>query len=397
MLKRIKQNIVYYLQRSDVLLMVLALVICLFGLVLIWSSSQPQIKEGINPQRAIMVQCIGIGLGFAGMIILSLVDFERFPWLWIPMAVFNVAFQISLRWIGKEVGGNVSWIELPGGLNVQPGEVGKIIFIYTMASHMNLLRDKKNNFWTLLQLVAHMGITMVAVFAISKDLGVSLMYPLIFLAMLLAYGVSLWWFAAAAAGAGACLPILWRIMSIGQKMRILVVFNPVLAEQYSEQYFDSYGYSLADRYSYQAKHTQYAIGNGQLLGEGYLEGSRTQAGWVPASHTDSIFSVCAEELGFLGALALLVLLVLLVFRIYYDSWRASDQFSALLCVGVGSMFMWQIGINVGMNLGIFPVIGLTLPLVSYGGTSVMTTLASLGLVCGAVGRIKPTWLQSDDD
>ena len=102
-------------------------------------------------------------------------------------------------------------------------------------------------------------------------------------------------------------------------------------------------------------------------------------------------------MGFLGALVLLILLALLVFRIYYDGWRATDYFSSLLCAGVGSMFMWQIGINVGMNLGVFPVIGLTLPLVSYGGTSVMTTLISLGLVCGAVGRIKPSWLRSGDD
>ena len=93
----------------------------------------------------------------------------------------------------------------------------------------------------------------------------------------------------------------------------------------------------------------------------------------------------------------LALLMLLVIRIYYDGWRATDQFSYLVCMGVGGMFMWQIGINVGMNLGVFPVIGLTLPLVSYGGTSMMITLASLGLVCGAVGRIKPNWIRSNDD
>ena len=148
------------------MLMVLALVICLFGLVLIWSGSQSQTHK-VNPDRVMMVQCIGIGLGFVGMIILSLIDFERFPWLWLPMAVFNVLFQLSLYFIGKEVGGNKSWIELPGGLNIQPGEIGKIIFIYTMACHMKLLREKINNFWSLVQLVLHMGVTMAAVFAIG--------------------------------------------------------------------------------------------------------------------------------------------------------------------------------------------------------------------------------------
>ena len=390
MLNRIRDSIKYYIQHTDLLLMVLAMVICLFGLVLIWSGSQPQSFK-VNPDRVMMVQCIGIGVGFVGLIILSLMDFDRFPWLWIIMAVFNVLFQLSLAipGVGKNVGGNTSWIELPGGLNVQPGEVGKVIFIYTMASHMNLLREKKNNFWTLVQLVGHMGITMAAVFLISKDLGVALMYPLIFLVMLLAYGVSMWWFAAAAVGAGACAPILWKLMSLGQKMRILVVVAPEYAEQLDAE--------EAARRAYQAKHTQTAVSNGQLLGNGYLEGARTQAGWVPESHTDSIFTTCAEELGFIGAVFLLALLMLLVIRIYYDGWRATDQFSYLVCMGVGGMFMWQIGINVGMNLGVFPVIGLTLPLVSYGGTSMMITLASLGLVCGAVGRIKPNWTRSNDD
>lgn len=390
MLNRIRDSIKYYIQHTDLLLMVLAMVICLFGLVLIWSGSQPQSFK-VNPDRVMMVQCIGIGVGFVGLIILSLMDFDRFPWLWIIMAVFNVLFQLSLAipGVGKNVGGNTSWIELPGGLNVQPGEVGKVIFIYTMASHMNLLREKKNNFWTLVQLVGHMGITMAAVFLISKDLGVALMYPLIFLVMLLAYGVSMWWFAAAAVGAGACVPILWKLMSLGQKMRILVVVAPEYAEQLDAE--------EAARRAYQAKHTQTAVSNGQLLGNGYLEGARTQAGWVPESHTDSIFTTCAEELGFIGAVFLLALLMLLVIRIYYDGWRATDQFSYLVCMGVGGMFMWQIGINVGMNLGVFPVIGLTLPLVSYGGTSMMITLASLGLVCGAVGRIKPNWIRSNDD
>ena len=390
MLRRLKEGIRDYWQTSDILLMALALVICLFGLVLIWSGCQAQ-QYKVNPERVMMVQCIGIAVGFAGLVILSYMDFDRFPWLWVAMAVFNVLFQLSLAipGVGKEVGGNVSWIELPGGLNVQPGEVGKVIFIYTMASHMNLMRERKNSFWTLLQLAVHMGVVMAAVLVISKDLGVALMYPLIFVAMLLVYGVSGWWLLAGMGAVGAGSALLWKFMSLGQKMRILVVVAPEYAQQLDP--------TEAARRAYQAKHTVAAVRNGQLLGEGYLQGSRSQTGWVPESHTDSIFSVCSEELGFVGAILLLTLLVLLVLRIYYDGWRATDTFSALVCIGVGSMFMWQIGINIGMNLGVFPVIGLTLPLVSYGGTSVMTTLASLGLVCGAVRRIKPNWLRSDED
>ena len=387
MVKRARNAVRRYLRETDVLLMVLALLVCAFGLVLIYSGCQSVAK--VRPQRVMLVQTIGIAAGFVGMIILSFVDFSRFPWLWIPVAVFNVLFQLSLWKLGKVVGGNRSWIELPGGLNIQPGEVGKILFIYTLASHMSLLRDRKNHILSLVQLVAHMGITVAAVFVISRDLGVALMYPLIFLVMLVGWGVSWWWIAAGVACAGGMLPVLWRFMDDYQKIRVLVVFRPELAKQMSE--------TLYDKFSWQAKQTVMAISNGELLGTGYLKGNRIQGGWVPESHTDSVFAVCGEELGFLGCTVLILLLGALPVRIFYDGWRSTDTFSSLVCVGVGSMFLWQIGINLGMNLGIFPVIGLTLPLVSYGGTSVLFTLTSLGLVCGAVRRIKPTWIRSPDD
>ena len=387
MAKRIWNGIRRYLKETDALLMVLAMLVCLFGLVLIYSGCQSVAK--VRPERVMMVQIIGIAVGFLGMIVLSFVDFSRFPWLWIPVAILNVLFQLSLWKLGKEVGGNKSWIELPGGLNIQPGEVGKILFIYTMASHMSLLRDRKNSVWSLVQLVAHMGITVAAVFVISRDLGVALMYPLIFLVMLVGSGVSWWWIGAGVACAGGMVPVLWHFLDNYQKIRILVVFRPELAKQMSE--------SLYERFSWQARQTVAAISNGELLGSGYLKGSRIQGGWVPESHTDSVFAVCGEELGFLGCAVLVLLLGALTVRIFHDGWRATDTFSSLVCVGVGSMFMWQIAINLGMNLGIFPVIGLTLPLVSYGGTSVLFTLASLGLVCGAVRRIKPTWIRSPED
>ncbi len=378
MLRRAWGSVCRYLKQTDTLLMVLSLLICACGLVLIFSGCQ-SVKK-VNPQRLILIQCIGIAAGFVGMIILSFCDFERFPWLWIPAALFNVAFQLSLKWLGKDVGGNKSWIPL-GGINIQPGEVGKVIFIYTMASHMALLKDRKNHFLSILQLTLHMAVTAGAVFIISRDLGVTLMYPLIFITMLLIYGVSLWWMGAAGLCAAAALPVLWHFMDQGHRERILVVFDPAISE----------------KRAWHAKQTVMAISNGQLTGNGYLHGARTQGGWIPEAHCDSIFAVCAEEFGFIGAMVLLALLTALVLRIFYDCWRATDTFSAMVCAGVGGMFLWQIAINVTMNLGVFPVIGLTLPLVSSGGSSVLITLASLGLVCGAVRRIKPTWIRSEND
>ena len=252
MLRRAWGSVCRYLKQTDTLLMVLSLLICACGLVLIFSGCQ-SVKK-VNPQRLILIQCIGIAAGFVGMI------------------------------------------------NIQPGEVGKVIFIYTMASHMALLKDRKNHFLSILQLTLHMAVTAGAVFIISRDLGVTLMYPLIFITMLLIYGVSLWWMGAAGLCAAAALPVLWHFMDQGHRERILVVFDPAISE----------------KRAWHAKQTVMAISNGQLTGDGYLHGARTQGGWIPEAHCDSIFAVCAEEFGFIGAMVLLALLTALVLRIFYD-------------------------------------------------------------------------------
>ena len=173
------------------------------------------------------------------------------------------------------------------------------------------------------------------------------------------------------------MPVLWKFLSENQRLRIEVVWNPEASE----------------RYAWHAKQSMRAVGNGQLMGKGFLNGTMVQKGAYPARHTDFIFSTCAEEFGFIGCVILVALLVALVVHIFVDAVRCSSREGSLVCVGVGAMLMWQILINVGMCLGVMPVIGLTLPLVSYGGTSVMTMMAAFGLVCGYVMRKKPNWLR----
>ncbi len=374
MVKRMWEGVKRYVRESDWPLLVLSLILCCFGLVLIFTATY----SAGNTTKHILVQGMGMAIGAVGFVILSLFDFDRFPRLWILLFFFNVMFQLSLAVFGVAGDtGNKSWIPLFAGINIQPGEVGKIIFIYTMACHMNELKDRMNKLSSVLQLGAHAVITMASVYIISRDLGVALMYPLIFLMMLFASGISLWWVGAVCAAGAACVPVLWSIMSEYQKLRIIVVWNPEASE----------------RFAWHGKLSMRAVGNGQLTGKGFLQGTMIQSDAYPAQHTDFIFSTCAEEFGFIGCMVLLLLLTALVFHIFIDAARCSSRTGSLVCVGVGSMLMWQILINVGMCLGIMPVIGLTLPLVSYGGTSVMTTLASFGLVCGYVMRKKPNWLR----
>lgn len=374
MVKRMWESVRRYVRESDWLLLVLSLILCCFGLVLIFTATY---SDG-NTLRYLIVQGMGMGIGAVGFVILSLFDLDRFPRMWILLFFFNVLFQLSLAVFGTAGDtGNKSWIPLFAGINIQPGEVGKVIFIYTMACHINLLKDRLNKLGSVVQLGIHAVVTMAAVYLISRDLGVALMYPLIFVMMLFASGISLWWVGGVCAAGAACVPVLWKIMSEYQRLRIEVVWNP----------------DASERFAWHGKLSMRAVGNGQLTGKGFLKGTMIQSDAYPAQHTDFIFSTCAEEFGFIGCMLLLLLLTLLVFHIFIDAARCSSRTGSLVCVGVGSMLMWQILINVGMCLGIMPVIGLTLPLVSYGGTSVMTTLASFGLVCGYVMRKKPNWLR----
>ncbi len=376
MLKQSGAAIRRFFKSSDMLLLAIALAISVFGLVLIYSSA---LRLPGGSASYLTTQTFGIVLGVIGFIIMSLIELDRFPKLWILLFIFNVLFQLSLYFFG-EAGdtGNRSWIRF-AGIGVQPGEVGKIIFIFTLASHMRLLRGSINKFSSLLQLVAHLMITAAAVYAFSRDLGVTLMYPLIFVGMIIASGVSMWWIGGMAGAGLLALPIVWNFISDSQKNRILVIFEP----------------SLDPARAWQAQNAQAAIANGELFGQGLTQGEIVQSGWVPANHNDSIFATCGEELGFIGSVALLLLLAFLVFRIFYDGYRCRSYVGMLISVGVGSMFLFQILINVGMNMGIMPVIGLTLPLVSYGGTSVLTTLASLGLVSGYVRRRRPSHLDPE--
>ena len=169
----------------------------------------------------------------------------------------------------------------------------------------------------------------------------------------------------------AAFPIIWNFLDQFQRNRILVVFNP----------------SVDEAVSWQAEQSKIAIGGGQLVGRGFLQGTQTQFSRLPAKHTDCIFAVAGEEFGFIGCMLIILLLILIVLRIFYISWRASTRFSSLVCAGVGSMFLFQSIINIGMCLGVTPVIGLTLPFFSYGGSSLVTMFVSVGIIAGIRMRV----------
>ena len=204
-------------------------------------------------------------------------------------------------------------------------------------------------------------------------MGVSLIFVFIFIGMAFAGGVSIWWFVAALSGIAVAFPILWQFLGQYQRNRILILFDDSI---------DPMG--INERYH--AKINLQSITGGGLTGQGLFNGNRTQGGALFAQHTDYIFSSMGEEVGFLGCVVIMLLEFAIIARCVYVGVRCQDYMRRLVCYGAASALMFQVMINVGMCIGVMPVIGLTLPLISYGGSSVVTIFAMLGLVSGAYAR-----------
>ena len=211
---------------------------------------------------------------------------------------------------------------------------------------------------------------------VSRDVGVSLIFVFIFIGMAFSGGVKLIWFLLSGSAVVAGFPILWTKLDPFQQKRILVLFDPSI---------DPYGTGVR----YQAKLSLQSITGGGMTGQGLFNGNRTQAGALPAQHTDFIFSSIGEEMGYVGCALVLVMMFALVARCIWVGAHSPDFMRKMVCYGAAAALIFQVCVNVGMCLGVMPVIGLTLPLVSYGGSSVVTIYAMLGLVSGVHARPSP--------
>ncbi len=362
----------HYLKHTDLYLALLALVCSGYGLVLVSSAT-----HAYNTNKFLLVQGGAVMIGIVAFVLMSLVDLETFIpyWKWIYVA--NLIFQASVAVIGTEQGGNRSWIVL-GPISLQPAEIGKILFICTFAAHLAQVRDGLNRMKTLMLLLAHLLVTMGVIVVASGDMGSALAYLAICLVMLFAVGLSLKWFFGGAVFVIASVPFLWNfLLKTYQKNRILVLLDP----------------SIDPDLAYQTTQGEIAIGAGRLFGAGYLQGNQTQYGMLPAKHTDFIFAVAGEEFGFIGCCIILVLLSCIVLRLFYIAYQADTRFSASVVVGLAGMFLFQLFENVFMCIGFLPIMGLTLPFFSYGGTSVVTMYAAIGIAAGVGMREKPSWLK----
>lgn len=381
-----------FLRKGDLILLSLCLLASGFGLLLIFSATQ-YIKDG--PLRYIGVQSMAIALGVVAYVLLTFVDFQLLVEKnWKLLLAFNVFFILLLLTpLGTDNNsGNLNWLDIPGfPVDIQPNEIVKLPFVLLLALQIAKIQEREQDISSLpsiLQIGGHTIFMLGLIAAVCGDMGMCVVYMFIFVFMAWSAGVKMRWFLLVGGGIVLVAVVLWLFVLPETKwwtdyrvMRFRVVFDHDL---------DPRGRG------FQQTRSILAIGSGRLFGQGYLHGTQTQAlnsDALPARHTDFIFAVCGEELGMVGCLALLTILALIVLRCLWISRQASSPFAAYVCVGMGCMLMTQIILNVGMCLYVLPVMGLTLPFISYGGSSIITMYTAMGIVSGVKSKALPSWLR----
>ena len=311
----------------------------------------------------VRMQIIASGLGLTAMFLLSFVDYDAL--IQKMKYVFFAASIILILWVkffGTGTYGNENWIVLFGDISIQPTEFVKITFIITFALHLSWLRDKINHPLSILQLAAHAGL-IIGMVLWQGDLGMALVYIGLMVFMVFASGVSLWYFAGVGVSGVMAAPLLWKFLSENQKNRILFGFNPDL---------DPRGVG------WDAVRSRNCIIAGGFRGAGFSGGTRYKSFF--AGQSDFIFSVLAEKFGFIGTFLYIVLLVTLVFRILWIARHTRKTYASYICVGIAGMLIAQSAENIGMCLALLPVVGITLPFMSYGASSIISMYICMGVV-----------------
>jgi len=371
-MRRFFQELEDFFKKGDMVLLLFALITSAFGLIAIASATQAPKFEGNF--RYIAVQIASIILGVMVYAIMSSIDIESMTERRNLFVIFNTFLLLLLIPFGVDRGGNKSWLDIPGvPVMIQPAEICKITYIIIMAAVMNSRKNQISSLPSVIEMVIHLGLLVGLNLALSKDMGVSLIFVFIFIGMTFAGGVHIGWFIAAITAIGLAIPIAFPLLGEHQQQRIMVLIDPS---------YDALGTGAR----YHAKINMLSLTGGGMTGQGLFNGNRTQGGLLYAQHTDYIFSSMGEELGFLGCVLIMIMEFAIIARCIYVGVRAQDYIRRLVCYGAASALIFQVMINVGMCIGVMPVIGLTLPLISYGGSSVVTIFAMLGLVSGSYAR-----------
>ena len=350
-----------FLKKFDWFLLITVLLLVSLGILMVYSAT---LGESGTDRSNTYRQIIYAGLGLVALIGICIFDYRFFRgyarWLYFLI----LAALVLVLFFGTEIRGSVRWFDL-GITNFQPSELAKVVMIIFLASFFSRYSDQMYR----LKYVIISGLLVlvpVILIMLEPDFGSALMLVIIWLGMLLFVRIRWSYLGLVLGGMAGAFVVMWRFFLLDyQKNRLLVFLNPGRDPL-------GQGYNVA-----QAK---IAIGSGGIMGKGLGHGSQSQLNFLPEQHTDFIFAVLAEELGFVGTLFLFSLLAFLLYRLIRIGRLARDRFGMLLVVGAAILILVQLFINIGMNFGLLPVTGIPLPFLSFGGSSMITMMICIGLV-----------------
>lgn len=366
-MSKIKDYILHFIKSTDKVLLLLCLATSAFGCLMVYSANLHTLSEGQTIPRSVITMVVAILLGLVVGTFISMIDYDIICKLWPLWAAMSIALMILVMLIGKAPPGRPDsrvWLDLKV-FYFQPSELVKIFFIITFSTHLNAVKHSINKIGTLIPLAIHAAVPILLVMK-SGDDGSALVFIFIALSMIFLAGISWKYILGAFVLLAAAIPLVWVKLSDFQKNRFIVIVDPAADPDTA----------------YQQTKGLAAIGQGGFLGTGLFKGAYTQNGTVPVAESDMIFTVVGEECGMLGGIIAIGLICAIIFRIIHNGKRTVEGPSQLMSYGLAAMIAGQTIINVAMCLRIGPVIGITLPFFSAGGSSSLCLYIGLGLAFG---------------
>ncbi|MHB1254206.1 MAG: rod shape-determining protein RodA [Candidatus Humimicrobiaceae bacterium] len=353
--------------KFDIILFLCVIILSGAGALIIYSATKYSLPSG-DPMFYLKKQLIFLSVSFAAFIGLLTFNYRKLKKIWILIFILNIASLVSVLMFGYEVNSNKGWIDLKF-TSIQPSEFSKIFMVICLAVVFSKWKAEKKSFVGFKKVILSFFIAFSTIFLIllEPDFGQAIIYFLVYIGMLFISGANFLYLlgvigiTAGGVFAGLKLDLIKQY----QLDRLLVFLKPDVKPEGA-------GYNL-----FQSK---LAIGSGRIFGKGLFLGTQTNLNYVPEHHTDFIFSVIGEELGFAGAFIIILLLGVVVWRCFYISRHASDNFGSFLAGGIGFIIMAQMTINIGMTIGLMPIIGITLPFLSYGGSNLLSVFMGIALV-----------------
>ncbi len=358
-----KEKLDRLIENLDYTLLFAVVFLCFYGLLVLYSSTRLAATVGSDPYFFVKRQSLWALLGFISLIIIIFIDYHNLERYSKVIYFGAIILLIMVIISGRTTYGARRWLAI-GPFDFQPSEFAKIALIAFLADFLSENKQKLDNFFYYLLPFAYTGLLILLVF-MQPDLGTSLVYLAILIIMLFVAGIKIKFLIFTFLAALSSIPVLWTFLKDYQKNRLILFLNPNL---------DPLGGG------YNVIQSRIAIGSGGFLGNGIFSGLQSQLNFLPAQHTDFIFSVVGEELGFVGTILLLGLYAVILWRGIKIALEARDLLGSLLAAGAVSFLFFHIIVNIGMAMGMLPATGLPLPFLSYGGSFMISNLMVIGIL-----------------